>query len=307
MITPQRLQERSRLLQAVRSFFVSRGYAEVDTPIRLPIPLPEAHIKPFLSDRWYLHSSPEQCMKRLLAHGCSNNLFQICHCFRKEEIGRYHQTEFTLLEWYRSGWNYQQLMDECEEFLRELIIAVPDIEGVSSTGFLQRKNSKISLAPSWERLTVSGAFEEYAGMSVKEALEKGMFDEVLVTKIEPHLGWETPVFLYDYPVELGSLARQKKDDLTVAERFELYIGGIEIANGFSELIDPDEQRKRFAQEIIKGGELGNEYPGMPEKFLADLERLGETAGVALGLDRLFMILLGCDTVTEVVCVPEQDL
>lgn len=302
----RRLQERSRLLQAVRSFFVSRGYLEVDTPIRLPVPLPEVHIKPFVSEGWFLHSSPEQCMKRLLARGYPQ-LFQICHCFRQEEVGCYHQAEFAMLEWYRTGWSYRELMDECVEFLRQLVGAVPGLDGVRDVDTLQWQGRPISLAPPWSRLTVAEAFYAYADMTVAEALAADMFEEVLVTRIEPRLGWDTPLFLYDYPVELGSLARRKQDDDRVAERFELYIGGIEIANGFSELIDPEEQRRRFAAEMNKARELGNPYPELPEKFLADLANVGDTAGIALGLDRLFMLLLGCATVAEVVCMPAEEL
>jgi lysyl-tRNA synthetase class 2 len=303
---PRRLQERSRLLQAVRSFFFSQGYVEVDTPIRLPVPLPELHIKPFSSEDWFLQSSPEQCMKRLLACG-STQLFQICHCFRKEEIGRYHQSEFTMLEWYRTGWSYLELMNECEEFFNILISSVSDLAGIHGADTLQRQAKMISLAPPWERLTVAEAFRRYATMPVEQAMKEDMFDEVLVRQIEPHLGWGTPVFLYDYPVELGSLARQKKDEPGIAERFELYIGGIELANGFSELTDPAEQRNRFVTEMNTAKELGNIYAELPEKFLSDLENLGETAGIALGLDRLFMVLLGCDTVAEVICMPIQEL
>jgi len=245
-------------------------------------------------------------MKRLLARGCTQ-LFQICHCFRKEEIGRYHQGEFTMLEWYRSGWSYLELMDECEEFLRALVCSVSDLGGIKNTATLQRQDRSISLASPWERLTVAEAFQAYADITVRQALEKNMFDEVLVTQIEPHLGWNTPVFLYDYPVELGSLARQKKDEPGIAERFELYIGGIELANGFSELTDPDEQRNRFIAEMDSANEQENIYAKLPEKFLADLENLGDTAGVALGLDRLFMVLRGCATVAEVMCISPEDL
>ena len=245
-------------------------------------------------------------MKRLLARGCTQ-LFQICHCFRKEEVGRYHQGEFTMLEWYRSGWSYLELMDECEVFLRALVSSVPDFDGRKEIDTLQRQGRIISIAPPWERLTVAEAFEKYADRAVRQALEEDMFDEVLVTQIEPHLGWGTPVFLYDYPVELGSLARRKQDDDSVVERFELYIGGIELANGFSELTDPDEQRNRFVAEMNNANEQGNIYTKLPEKFLADLENLGDTAGIALGLDRLFMVLLGCATVAEVMCMPVQDL
>ncbi len=245
-------------------------------------------------------------MKRLLARGCTK-LFQVCHCFRKEELGRYHQGEFAMLEWYRSGWSYIELMQECEKFLRELVRSVPGLQGVKGGNAILREDREISLRSPWRRLAVAEAFHRFADMPVEEALEKDLFDEVLVTRVEPHLGWDAPVFLYDYPVELGSLARRKKNDTRVAERFELYIGGIELANGFSELTDPVEQRKRFTAEMEKAGKLENVYPEMPEKFLADLEYLGETAGIALGLDRLFMILLGCATVTDVMCLSAEDL
>lgn len=306
MILSDRLQERSRILQAVRSFFITREYLEVDTPIRLPVPLPESHIKPFAAEEWFLHSSPEQCMKRLLAHGCSR-LFQVCHCFRKEEMGRYHQGEFAMLEWYRVGWSYRELMDECEQFLQHLVQSVPGLKVGRTGDTLLRDGREISLRIPWQRLTVAEAFRKFADISVQEAMERDMFEEILVTMIEPNLGWETPVFLLDYPVQLGSLARQKKNDPSIAERFELYVGGIELANGFSELTDPGEQRRRFAAEMEKAKGLENAYPAMPEKFLADLGNLSDTAGIALGLDRLFMILLGCATVKEVMCMVAEDL
>ncbi|MHB8810224.1 MAG: EF-P lysine aminoacylase EpmA [Desulfobulbaceae bacterium] len=306
MISPHRLQQRSDLLQAVRSFFRGRGYLEVDTPIRLPVLLPETHIKPFSSEGWFLQTSPEQCMKRLLAQGC-RQLFQICHCFRKEEVGRLHQSEFTLLEWYHAGWSYAELMAECEEFVRALVCSGLELPGCAGQVGLHRGDRRISLAGPWERITVQEAFHRYARLEATEALHQDLFDELLVTEIEPRLGWERPVFLYDYPSELASLARRRADNPMVAERFELYIAGIELANGFSELIDPAEQRRRFAEEIRRSQTAGNAYSAMPERFLADLGNLGETAGVALGLDRLLMLLLGCATVAEVITLPRQYL
>lgn len=293
-------------MQAVRSFFLARGYLEVDTPVRLPVPLPESHIKPFAAEGWYLQSSPEQCMKRLLAGGCER-LFQICHCFRKEESGRYHQPEFTLLEWYQRGWSYLELMDECETFVREMAGAAKGLPGIRDARTLVRSGRTISLSGPWQRLRVADAFRIYTGSSVHAALAQDMFDELLVTRIEPNLGWDTPVFLYDYPVELGSLARSRQDDPAYAERFELYVGGIELANGFSELTDAHEQRQRFIREMELAAEQGTHYPGLPEKFLADLADLGETAGIALGLDRLFMVLCGCETVSEVMCLSMEEL
>lgn len=306
MISPHRLQQRSDLLQAVRSFFRGRGYIEVDTPIRLPVLLPETHIKPFSSEGWFLQTSPEQCMKRLLAQGC-RQLFQICHCFRKEEVGRLHQSEFTLLEWYHAGWSYAELMQECEDFVSALVCSDQELPGRGGRDGLQRGDRRISLAGPWERLTVQDAFRRYARLEAVEALRQDLFDELLVTEIEPRLGWERPVFLYDYPAELASLARRRVDNPMVAERFELYIAGIELANGFSELIDPAEQRRRFAEEIRRSQAAGTAYSAMPERFLADLGNLGETAGVALGLDRLLMLVLGCDSVAEVITLPRQYL
>jgi lysyl-tRNA synthetase class 2 len=306
VISPHRLQQRADLLQAVRFFFRGRAYIEVDTPIRLPVLLPECHIKPFSSEGWFLQTSPELCMKRLLAQGC-RQLFQICHCFRKEEVGRFHQSEFTLLEWYHVGWGYAELMQECEEFIRALVAPGKDLPGTADGEGLRRGGRTISLVGPWERLSVREAFRRYARLDAAEALRQDLFDLLLVTEIEPHLGWERPVFLYDYPAELASLAKRRMDDPKVAERFELYIAGIELANGFSELIDPAEQRRRFADEIRRSQAAGNVYGAMPERFLADLGNLGETAGVALGLDRLLMLLLGCAAVAEVMTMPEQYL
>lgn len=305
MITLSRLQQRSRLLQAVRCFFISRGYLEADTPIRLPEPLPEANIKPCPSKGWFLHASPEQCMKRMLAHG-SSKLFQMCHCFRQEEVGRYHRGEFTMLEWYHTGWSYIELMAECEEFIRTLAAAT-DMDGIFDNETLHRQGRRISLAAPWKRLTVEDAFQLYGGMDLHDALAQDIFDEILVSRIEPELGWDVPVFLYDYPAELGSLAKKKENHAEVAERFELYVAGIELANGFSELTDPLEQRERFVAEMRKAEEHGTLYKSLPEKFLVDLENLDETAGIALGIDRLFMILLGCESVADVMCMTPEEL
>lgn len=294
MLTPQGLRQRSDLLQAIRSFFLERDYIEVDTPLRLPILIPEPNLVPFASEDWFLHTSPELCMKRLLARGC-NRIFQICHCFRKEERGRLHQSEFTMLEWYHKGWNYNDLMQQCEELICASARRCAKIFGLSQADMLQWRDCTIALASPWERLTVHEAFRRFVGKEVGEVLRAGDFDEILVTQIEPNLGRERPVFLYDYPVELGSLARRSPQDPTVAERFELYIAGVEIANGFSELVDPEEQRERFVKELDKRQSLGK-HEALPEKFLAELHLIGEAAGIALGIDRLCMMLMGCPDV-----------
>ncbi len=295
MLSPEGLQKRSRMMQAVRDFFFTQQYIEVDTPIRLPVLIPEAEILPLASENRYLQTSPELCMKRLLAGGCSR-LFQICHCFRKGERGRLHQEEFTMLEWYRIGWSYVELMDECEKMIQQ----------VAGQTVLCRDEQEISLARPWQRLTVEDAFQRYAGLSAEAAVQSGKFDEMLVEKVEPELGWNVPVFLYDYPVALASLARPKPEFPELAERFELYIGGIELANGFSELTDPVTQRHRFSEELSKAEKKGETWL-MPEKFLCALERLPDCAGIALGLDRLFMLLMGRDSIAEVLPFSDVDL
>ncbi len=302
MLTPQGLRQRSNLLQAIRSFFLQRAYIEVDTPLRLPVLLPEANLIPFASEECFLQTSPELCMKRLLARGCSQ-IFQICHCFRKEEHGRLHQSEFTMLEWYHKGWDYFDLMGECEQLVAFLASRAADVATAMEGEHLCWRESRVSMALPWDRLTVAAAFERYAGVDVHETLEQGTFDEVLVTAVEPHLGKDRPVFLHDYPLVLGSLARRSPTNPGVAERFELYVAGIELANGFSELVDPEEQRQRFNQEV-DGIRAQGRDAAIPENFLADLPLLGETAGIALGVDRLCMLLLGRDTLTPAIIFEE---
>ncbi len=305
MLSLTRLQQRSCLLQAVRSFFLSRSYLEVDTPIRLPVLIPEAEIIPIQSEDWFLQTSPELCMKRLLAGGCSR-LFQICRCFRKGEKGHLHQEEFTLLEWYQVGWSYDELMAECEEMISSVANQMADTQRAGEQASFFREEKEIPLAAPWQRVTVEDAFQQYAGVSAVEAVEQGLFDEILVEKVEPNLGWQRPVFLYDYPAALASLARTRLDNPEVAERFELYIGGLELANGFSELTDPEIQRYRFTAELDTIRAAGRQQ-SMPEKFLQSLMDLPDCAGIALGLDRLLMLCVGAQSIAEVVPFSDQEL
>jgi len=297
---PEVLKERNLLLAAIRSFFLDRGYLEVETPLRIPAPVPEPHIVPVESEGWYLQTSPELCMKRLLARGVPK-LFQIARCFRKGERGRFHLPEFTMLEWYRAGIEYHALMEECEEMLREVAARL----GVTAT--LSWQGREIDLASPWERITVAEAFERHAPYPVDEALARGVFDETLVVYVEPHLGVTTPTFLYDYPLELGALARPKPGNPDIAERFELYVATLELANGFSELTDPVEQRRRFEhdRELIR--ESGREPAPIPSRFLAELGEMPGAAGVALGVDRLAMLLFDRGVIDQVVAFTPEEL
>ena len=299
MIFTHGLQLRAVLIQALRTFFIDRGYLEVETPIRIPAPAPEAHIVPLTSEGWFLQTSPELCMKRLLAAGIPK-IFQICKCFRKGERGDRHLPEFTMLEWYAAQSDYRDLMADCEALLRHLAAAF------GKAGVLEWQGRRIDLVPEWERITVAEAFLRHAPCTVEEALAQDRFDEMLVDYVEPHLGMATPTFLCDYPAALGALARLSPADFTVAERFELYVAGLELANGFSELVDPVEQRVRFLaeQEAIR---LQGRVPGpMPESFLDCLETMPAAAGIALGVDRLVMLFAGADNIDQVMAfTPER--
>ncbi|MCK5340422.1 MAG: EF-P lysine aminoacylase GenX [Desulfobulbaceae bacterium] len=300
MHTSHGLVQRAVFIQAIRRFFIDRGYLEVDTPVRIPAPAPEAYIEPEPADGWFLQTSPELCMKRLLAQGFPK-IFQICKCFRRSERGHRHLPEFTMLEWYRTGIDYLDLMEECEELFRFLDQKINAGRGIEEDGRI------IPLTSPWERLRVEDAFGMYADMSVQDALDRDQFDKVLTARIEPKLGMKRPVFLYDYPARLGALARVKENDPQVAERFEIYISGMELANGFSELTDADEQRSRFAREREKISALGRDPGPMPEKFLDALAAMPEASGIALGVDRLAMLFSGAKKIDDVVSFTPEAL
>ena len=294
------LHLRARIIQAVRSFFIERKYLEVDTPIRIPAPAPEAHIDAVASEDWYLQTSPELCMKQLLAAGYPR-IFQICKCFRHKERGRKHLPELTMAEWYRAGGNYSDLMDDCEEL-------IAFIAGqTTGSNHLSYQGQSIDLDPPWPRLSVDQAFRRYAIMEVEEALAKNCFEEVMVNEIEPNLGTTRPLFLYDYPASLGALARLKPQNQLVAERFELYIAGIEVCNGFSELTDPAEQRKRFESEQKIRKSLHKPVYPMPQNFLASLNDMPAACGNALGLDRLVMLFSDTADIDDVVAFTPEEL
>ncbi|MGD8284253.1 MAG: EF-P lysine aminoacylase EpmA [Desulfobacterales bacterium] len=294
------LDLRSRILQAVRSFFYDRNYLEVETPVRIPAPAPEAHIDAFATDDWYLQTSPELNMKRLLAAGCPK-IFQICKCFRKGERGRRHLSELTMLEWYCAGHNYIDMMRQTEELVRHIV------KKFRPGNTLVYQGSEIDLEEHWSRLTVADAFNQYASKDLQTAMLAEEFEEILVEEIEPHLGLPKPVFLCDYPASHGALARLKPEDPTLAERFELYIAGIELCNGFSELTDSAEQRDRFQKEQRLRRSCGKkEYP-MPDAFLDVLNDMPSACGNALGIDRLVMLFADTDKIDDVVAFTPEEL
>jgi lysyl-tRNA synthetase class 2 len=288
------LEKRARILQQVRAFFVGRGLLEIETPCRIPANAPELYIDAVESDGAVLHTSPELAMKRLLAAGYPD-IFQLARVWRSDERGSRHLPEFTLLEWYRHDSDYTALMADCEALLSHLVPA----------GQLTWQGKVIDLTPPWPRLSVAEAFRRHASCPVGEALAGGRFDEILTSEVEPHLG-PGPLFLIDYPAQLAALARLKPGDSSVAERVELYLGGLELANGFSELTDPAEQRARFSADEAARRAAGKPPRDLPESYLEALAALPPCAGIALGIDRLVMLLTGSTDIGDVVAFsPEQ--
>lgn len=292
----RRLIERARIIQAIRAFFINSGYLEVETPLRVPANAPELHIDAVASDDWDLQTSPELAMKRLLAADY-DEIFQISHCWRNQERGQRHLPEFTMLEWYRAGCDYVTLMDECEALFRHLVPA----ERFTYLG------THIDLQSPFERLSVHDAFQRHCETDASSAIAHDKFDEFMAFEIEPNLGQERPTILYDYPAELAALARRKPGHPELAERFELYIAGLELANAFSELTDPEEQRQRFATDESERRKIGKRPRPLPEPFLNEMGTLPPAAGIALGIDRLIMLLTDTDKIDDVVCFSPEDL
>jgi len=300
-LTPKHaaLYLRSKLIQSIRNFFISHDYLEIETPCRIPEPTPEAFIDSISSENWFLHTSPELCMKKLIASGLPR-IFQICKCFRANERSDSHLSEFTLLEWYRTNINYNHLMDECEVLIHFIS------QQINHNDEFHYQGKRISLTPPWQRISVDEAFQSFGKISLNQALEKNMFDEIMVYDIEPALGIQ-PTFLYDYPKERGALARAKAGNPNLAERFELYIGGHELANAFSELIDPKEQQNRFESELMERKSFGKTVYPIPTSFLNALYHMPETAGIALGVDRLVMLFADTTSIDNIVAFTSEDL
>jgi lysyl-tRNA synthetase class 2 len=192
-------------------------------------------------------------------------------------------------------------MEECEELIRFVAMAIGLDQKIIFRG------REIDLSEPWERVSVKETFDAYSQTSMTEALQRNLFDEIMVQDIEPKLGIKKPTFIYDYPAEKGALARLKVEDLSIAERFELYIGGLELANGFSELVDSEEQRRRFHLENEQRQSMGKRIYSMPDKFLSELDSMPSSAGIALGVDRLVMVFLDAETIDQVVAFTPEEL
>ncbi len=287
------LELRAQLNAAVRRFFRDRGFLEVDTPVLLPANAPETNIDAIPAGPAWFRTSPELAMKRLLAAGCEK-IFQLGPCAREGERGRWHHPEFSLLEWYRADAGHLEILADAKALLAFLAL---ELRG--STDFTWQGKPVSFAQELWEKFSVSQAFIQHAGWDPALAFDPDRFDLDLVTRVEPALPPDRPVILIDYPAPLAALARKKTDDPLRAERWELYLGGVELANAYSELADPAEQRARFLDaNAARLQRRASPYP-LDEAFLAALPLMPPSGGIALGLDRLLMILADADSLDAV--------
>ena len=291
------LQLRSAALHAIRSFFHERNFVEVETPVRLPAPALEAHIDAEPSGSWWLRTSPELHMKRLLAAG-AERIFHLGPCFRKGERGDLHNPEYTMLEWYRANADYADILADTKALVGHVA------QAVLGTTDLPRRSGTIHLFPRWDILAVSDVFLECAGWDPAKTWDEDRFNVDLVEKVEPRLPRDVPVVLMDYPAPAAALSRRKPGRPDLAERWELYIGGLEIANAYSELTDPAEQRARFEECAASRKARGKDVYPMDEAFLASLKDMPPSGGIALGVDRLVMLLANAMTIDEVIAFRE---
>ena len=275
----------SEITSLLTEFFITAGFEEVSTPEIIPAPVPEPHIDLFKVDGGYKRPSPEVEMKIYLSR-YKKSIFQIGSCFRKEEIGKHHKEQFTMLEWYEVGADYNDTLRLTQKLLLFLT------KKLYKSSFITYNNQSIDLAKEWSVFTVEEAFQKFANIASKTAIAEDKFEERLVDYVEPELSYSnTPVILKDYPAKFAALAKLKGSDKTVAERWELYIGGIELANTYSELTDPNENRARFAKFAEDRKELGKKEIPISEEFFNALDKgMPKSSGCAMGLDRLTMLL-----------------
>lgn len=324
------LAVRGRVLKALRGWFEAQGFAEVETPILQVSPGNETHLHAFATDlvapggertRMHLHTSPEFACKKLLAAG-ETRIVTFARVFRSRERTALHHPEFTMLEWYRAGETYDALMRDCAALLTLAAVAAGSAEW-------RFKGRACDPSAEPERLTVAEAFRKWPGIDLMATIPNGapdaalfaqaarangiqvadddtwsdIFSRVISERIEPNLGIGRPTLLADYPLAEAALARPLATDPRFAERFELYVCGVELANGFGELTDAAEQRRRFeAWMAEKERRYGERYP-LDEDFLAALGRMPQASGIALGFDRLAMLASGATRIEQVLWAP----
>jgi elongation factor P--(R)-beta-lysine ligase len=285
------LKKRALIYKLIRQFFADRGFLEVETPVHVPAIAPEPYIIPFESDGWFLSTSPELHMKRMLAAGYKR-LFQFSRCFRKGEQGRLHNPEFTMLEWYCAGADYFVIIQHIEDLIAYLAVGI---------GFKTIRYGKLDfdISTPWTRITVRDAYIKFAGWDPITTPDPLRFDIDMAEKVIPAFSKNYPTVLLDYPAFAAALARLKPDNPGVAERAEVFFGELELANVYSELVDVGEQEKRFKEAIAQIEKEQGKQMAMPEKFIEAVPYIPQCGGVALGIDRLVMLLCNASSIDEV--------
>ncbi len=331
-----RLLARGAAMAAIRGYFADQGFVEVETPALQVSPGMEVHLKAFATEleepfgerrrRLYLHTSPEFAMKKLLAAG-EPRMFQFARVYRNGERAPTHHPEFTMLEWYRAGADWTALAADCEAILRAALAAVP----VALSGrALRWRGGTAEPTASFERVSVAEAFGRHTGIDLYATTPDPLrpdaavlaaaarrigiatqphdswddvFFKIFLDRIEPKLGFGRPTILHSYPASMAALARTHRPDARAAERWALCVAGLELANGFGELTDPVEQRRRFEADMAKKQALYGERFPIDEDFLAAVGALPAAAGMALGFDRLMMCATGAERIEDVLWAP----
>jgi len=315
----ENLKIRSQVAKAIRAWFEDQGFLEMHTPRLVALPGQEPYLEPFFTElripnselrmrRAALITSPEYAMKKLLGEGM-DRIYDLGPCFRNNEPwDGSHDPEFLMLEWYRRDSTIEELMLDTESLIRYVVSRIPNSE---------------FRTPNFRRLSVEEAWREYAGVELvplledREAIAKlatekfgqtvsddddwdDIYFKIFLSEIEPKIEAGEPTFLYRYPVSMAALARKSADDDRFADRVEFYAGGLELANGFAELSDPLEQRKRFQEEQEQRRRLGKDTWPIDEELLSALPKMGNAAGIAFGVDRLVMLICGAKSINEVI-------
>ena len=294
------LRLRASAMAGIRAFFAKNDFLEVQTPVRIPTPALEDYIEAIPSGNSWLRTSPEFHLKRMLAAGY-DRIYQTGPCFRRDEHGSRHLLEFTMLEWYRNGGDWLDVMEDAHDLLASVA------EHCFQEAICYYQGRPVDFGCEWEILTVEQAFRQYARVELVEALEQDRFEELLCTRVEPHLGVRgRPTALTEYPLECSGLSAPMPGRPGRVERWEVYVCGLELGNACTELADPLEQERRLRQTAELRAREGRDIYALDQPFL-DMIRVGlpKTAGVAIGLDRLFMILADEDDIRQVNAFAEE--
>ncbi len=327
---------RAKIISLIRDFFYSQDFLEVETPSLVRLPGMEPYLDPVETEilfggeksKAYLITSPEYAMKKILAAGFPK-IFQICKSFRGGEgSDRLHNPEFTMLEWYRANADYWSIMEDAENLFLHIAGGLAPAGGKGEGKEIFYRGKKIDLSPPWIKMTVREAFKKYAKIDLdkvldiqelsRAAISKGysveagdrfedIFFKIFLNEIEPNFEKAKPIIIYDWPVEMAALARRKSDGSRYAERFEIYAGGMELGNAFSELIDKEEQRERLLGEKKLRKKMGKEVYGIDEDFLTALKSMPPSGGIAMGVDRVVMLFSDAKEIEDIIFFPAKEI